>query len=78
MSSGDPVVIRIFGNEFEAKVAKTALDAAGIDSGIRSDNCGGLHPALSMNRGVLLLVDSIDAKRAEQILSELTLTEYPL
>jgi hypothetical protein len=65
----DLIVIRTYHHEMEADVAKTALDAAGIKSLIRSDNSGGQNPALALTRGVQLLVASDDAKRANEILS---------
>ena len=66
MSDTDLVVIRQCVNESEAEVVKTALDAAGIDSMIRSD-FGGLRLSLQ-HRGVELLVKAEDAETAEEIL----------
>jgi hypothetical protein len=64
------VTIRTFGNEFEAIVAKSALEAAGIECVIGADNCGGLRPSLSMSQGIKLVVKFGDAGRAEEVLAD--------
>jgi hypothetical protein len=61
------VVVRTFLNRIEADVARTALEASGIDSMIRSDDCGGLRPHLWMG-GVQLLVRADDADTAKAVL----------
>ena len=61
------VVIRTFLNHFDADVAHSALEAAGIESMIRSDDCGGVRPHLWMG-GVALLVREEDAERANEVL----------
>jgi len=72
-SSGDTesefVTIRTFGDEFEAMVAKSALEAAGIECVISADDCGGLRPALSFTQGIRLVVKVRDAARADEILA---------
>ncbi len=65
---GTLVVIRTFSDRFEAEVARSALDAAGIASMIRSDDCGGTRPGMWMGNGVELVVRSDDAAEAEEIL----------
>ena len=64
------VVVRSFLNRFEAETAKSALDAADIDSLIRADDAGGMQVAMSMGRAVELLVRAEDAARADEILNE--------
>ena len=61
------VAVRTYVNHFEAEMDQTALDAAGIDSMIKSDDCGGLRPHLWLG-GVELLVREGDAEEARQIL----------
>ena len=61
------VVIRTFLNHVDADLAKSALEAAGIPSMIRADDCGGVRPHLWMG-GVELLVDEPDQAQAEEIL----------
>ena len=64
----DLVIVRTFLNRFEADVAKSALDAAGIESVIRADDAGGMRPAMSMGSAVELVVRAEDASRAAQLL----------
>ena len=61
------VVIRTFLNHLDADLAKSALEAAGISSVIRADDCGGVRPHLWMG-GVELLVDEMDQAQAEEVL----------
>jgi hypothetical protein len=68
MSDTDLVVIRTYINDFDAEVAQTALEAAGIESMIQSDDCGGMRPHLWMG-GIELLVRSEDAGSANEILN---------
>src|SRR5687767_13823142 len=63
------VTVRTYPNMFDADVARGALEAAGIESMIRSDDSGGKSPALAFTRGVELLVRSEDASEADDVLS---------
>jgi hypothetical protein len=65
----DLVTIRIFASEFEANIAKSALEAFGIHSIISRDDCGGQRPHLTMTAGIQLVVRSADAGRAEEVLT---------
>jgi len=59
------VVVGTFPSIADAGLAKGVLDEAGIDSMIRSDNAGGMYPALA---AVDLLVREEDAERALEAL----------
>ena len=59
------VVVGTYPDEFNANLAKTALEAAGIKSMIRNDNAS-QHPA---GFGFELLVTSDDATQARKTLS---------
>jgi Putative prokaryotic signal transducing protein len=73
----DLQVIRTFINNVDAELARGALEAAGIESMIRADDCGGTRPHLWMG-GVELLVRQEDLERAEEVLGiEPTATESP-
>jgi hypothetical protein len=61
------VVIRTFLNNVDAELAKSALEAADINSVLRADDCGGVRPHLWMG-GVELLVDEADQAQAEEVL----------
>ena len=69
MADAALVAIRTFLTRIDADLARTALDAAGIESMIRSDDAGGLRPHLWMG-GIALLVRQEDVERAEQLLAE--------
>ena len=62
------VTVRTYHNKFEVDLAKATLEAAGIDSMIRSDDYGGRGPHFSFVHGIELLVRSEDADDADQIL----------
>ena len=67
MSDTELVVIATFLNNFDAEIAKSALEAAEIDSMIRADDAGGMRPHL-WTAGVELIVRIEDAARATEIL----------
>ncbi|MGE3488845.1 MAG: DUF2007 domain-containing protein [Vicinamibacterales bacterium] len=66
MSSSNLVAISTFRSAADAQIAKGILDEAGIDSMIRSDNAGGMYPAIS---GADLLVRPEDSARAHDALT---------
>jgi hypothetical protein len=70
------VPVRTFLTAIDAEVARGALAAAGIESMIRADDCGGTRPHLWMG-GVELIVRRDDATRAEEILSLPPIQEVP-
>jgi Putative prokaryotic signal transducing protein len=65
MKSPTLIVVSTFRSTADALVAKGVLDDAGIESMIRSDNAGGMYPALA---GADLLVREEDAERALEAL----------
>jgi hypothetical protein len=65
MKSPDLVVVSTFPVAADAQIAKGVLGRAGIESMIRSDNAGGMYPALS---GVELLVRAEDVQKARETL----------
>ena len=65
MKSADLVVVSKFPSVADAHLAKGVLDEAGIQSMIRSDNAGGMYPALAE---VELLVRAEDIQDANQAL----------
>jgi len=66
MMKSDLIAVSTFRSPADAQVAKGVLDAAGIESMIRSDNAGGMYPAIS---GAELLVRSEDSARAHDALT---------
>ena len=59
------IVVSTFRSTADALIAQGVLNDAGIDSMIRSDNAGGMYPALA---GADLLVRAEDAERALEAL----------
>ena len=68
-AASDLITIRTFLSESEAGVAKSALDAFGIECIQSSDDCGGQRPSLTMGGGIRLIVRSEDVAAAEDVLS---------
>jgi Putative prokaryotic signal transducing protein len=64
----DVVTLRVFNSHIEADLARSALEAAGIESIVGADDSGGMRPHLALTAGVRLLVRAGDAERAEQVL----------
>lgn len=69
MTTDDIVVLRTFATHIEADLAKSALEAAGIDAAISADDAGGTRPHLWVGAGVRLLVRRADAERADEVLN---------
>jgi hypothetical protein len=60
--------IRTFANQFEAEIARSTLQAEGIDAFLSSDDVGGELPATHATLGIRLFVASADADRAVSLL----------
>ena len=67
MTDAKLVVVATFLNRIDAEIAQGALQAADIESMVSADDAGGVRPALWM-AGVRLIVRSVDAERATEIL----------
>ena len=65
MKTTDLVVLSTFRSVTDAQIAKGILDAVEVESTIRSDNAGGMYPALD---AADLLVRADDAPRAREAL----------
>ena len=69
------VVIRLFAYRYQAELVKGLLDGEGIASVIIADDCGGYYPNLTaVSSGIKLLVNKIDANKAEETIKGLALT----
>jgi hypothetical protein len=66
MKPGDLVAVSTFRSTMEAQVAQGRLAGAGIESMVRTDNAGGMYPAIGR---VELLVRSEDLEKANDALS---------
>jgi putative signal transducing protein len=65
MKRSDLIVVSTFPSAADAQIAKGILEGAGIDSMIRSDDAGGMYPAIG---GAELLVRAEDAEKATEAL----------
>lgn len=65
MKPSDLIPVSTFRSTADALIAKGVLDEAGIESMIRSDNAGGMYPAIG---GTDLLVRAEDAQKATDAL----------
>jgi hypothetical protein len=65
MKPSDLIVFSTFPSAADAQIAKGILDGAGIESMIRSDNAGGMYPAIG---GADLLVRAEDIEKAKEAL----------
>ena len=68
MAHSDLIVVHTFNSRPEAELAKSALDAAGIESMVVADDAGGIQPGLWEGRGVAVVVNGDDAAAAREIL----------
>jgi putative signal transducing protein len=69
MHDVDLVVVHTYGSQPEADIAKSALDAAGIESMIQADSGGGMRPHLAWaGVGFRILVRDIDLAVAREVL----------
>jgi len=69
MSDHDLAVVRTFATRIEADLARSALEAVGIDAIVRGDDAGGMRPhLLTGSGGAELVVRVEDAGRALLVL----------
>ncbi|KPJ52086.1 hypothetical protein AMJ39_08685 [candidate division TA06 bacterium DG_24] len=60
--------VHVFTYRHEAELAKSALEANGIEARISADDAGGQAVGLQFMKGVVLLVPGRDVERAKQLL----------
>lgn len=69
MPDAELVVVHAYDNGAEAEVARSALEAAGIDAMIQADSGGGMRPHLAWaGVGFRILVRDSDVEAAREIL----------
>jgi putative signal transducing protein len=69
MIDAELVVVHTFSSQPEADVAKSALDAAGIDAMIQADTVGGMRQHLAWaGTGFQILVRADDVAAAREVL----------
>jgi hypothetical protein len=65
MEPSELITVATFRSTADAQIAKGVLDESGIESMIRSDNAGGMYPAIA---GADLLVRAEDVEKATEAL----------
>ena len=69
MADSELVVVQAFGSQWEADMAKSALEAAGISAMIQADAAGGMRPHIAWaSGGFKVLVRQDDAEAAREVL----------
>ena len=68
-SESELVVVHTFNSRPEADVAKSALDAANIQSMVLGDDGGGVQPGTWESRGVAVVVNRADESAARDVLN---------
>ena len=66
--AANPVMIAEYGSELDAEMARSQLEAEGIEAWILKDDAGGMQPQLQFSAGVRLFVDEKDVETALSIL----------
>jgi hypothetical protein len=77
MSNASLVVVKTFPDRIEAELAHSALEAAGIEAMLRTDDAGGLQPGMALANGIAVLVRVEDATAAAEVLSQAPTTRKP-
>ena len=67
----DEFVLKVFNNEIDAEMAQQLLTDADVSSFVMKDDGGGMEPHLQMTGGVRLVVNRVDAARAQELLRTL-------
>jgi hypothetical protein len=70
MSGDDVVLLRQFGNEAEANLAASVLEANGIPARVAADTAGGAFPSLALVFPIRLLVRRADRDLALELLDD--------
>lgn len=66
--SDEVVIIKVFNNEVDARMAQEVLQQVGMSAFVFKDDGGGMEPHLQRTLGVRLVVSRADSDRAHQIL----------
>ena len=70
--SDELVILKIFNNEVDARMAQETLHVAGVRAYVFKDDGGGMEPHLQQTVGVRLVLNRAQAERAHQILGTLS------
>jgi len=77
MGHTELVVVQTFGSRVEAEMAKSHLEAEGIDAMVQADTAGGMREHLAWSgAGFRLLVRAEDEAAAKEVLSPSEVGEF--
>ncbi|MCB2199978.1 DUF2007 domain-containing protein [bacterium] len=66
--ANNPVMIAEYSSVLDAELARSRLEASGIESWVMKDDAGGMQPQLQITQGVKLFVDEKDIDEALKVL----------
>jgi uncharacterized caspase-like protein len=66
--SDEVVILQVFNNEVDARMAQDALQKAGVNAYVFKDDGGGMEPHLQQTLGVRLVARRAQAELARQVL----------
>lgn len=69
--SDDVVILKVFNNEVDARMAQDTLQKAGVSAYVFKDDGGGMEPHLQQTIGVRLVARRAQAELAYQVLGAL-------
>lgn len=69
--SDEIVAIRIFSDEIGADMALQLLEDGGVRAFVFKDDAGGMESHLQRTSGVRLVINRVDADRAQEILQSM-------
>ena len=71
----DPTIVRTFADRGEAEIARSLLEAEGIDAAVPAEDRGGLTSPEEFLSGVQVVVEAGDVQRARDLLDEVVSAE---
>ena len=66
--SDEVVILQVFNNEVDARMAQVVLQKAGVSAYVFKDDGGGMEPHLQQTIGVRLVARRAQAELARQVL----------
>ena len=69
--SDEIVIVEVFNNEVDARMAQDKLQKAGVSAYVFKDDGGGMEPHLQQTLGVRLVAPRAQAEFARQVLGTL-------
>jgi len=71
----DPTIVRTFSDRGEAEIARSLLEAEGIEAMLSADDMDRKMPSFDLSAGLQLVVPAGDVDRARELLDEVVSDE---